>query len=298
VARERSNQPAERTGLRVTRERAEEVIDRHAEEGIDLIARADEVNLEEDTRTWNLTRRRWVELTAEGLGSIYTTAGPRNEFQSATRFTSVINAGEGEKMHWSLDGTERAVNKLVSLKERLEYIDAPADRPAPPPVTAPKPAAPTKDSHVFIVHGHDDGTKTEVALLLRTAGDHPVTILHDKANQGRTLIEKFEDHADEAAYAVVILTADDIGAPRPAQEEDLNIETLKFRGRQNVVFEMGFFFGALGRRRTAVLYEEGIELPSDINGLVYIPLDDGGVWRYLLVKELRAAKLSFSLDKL
>ena len=61
------------------------------------------------------------------------------------------------------------------------------------------------------------------------------------------------------------------------------------RPRQNVVLELGFFVGALGRNRVAIVYEEGVERPSDIAGVVYIPLDESGAWRSKLAKELDAA---------
>ena len=62
------------------------------------------------------------------------------------------------------------------------------------------------------------------------------------------------------------------------------------------MFEAGFFFGALGRDRTAILYEEGVELPTDISGIVYIPTN--GDWPPRLAKEIRAAGLRVDLNDL
>ena len=70
------------------------------------------------------------------------------------------------------------------------------------------------------------------------------------------------------------------------------------RARQNVVFEMGFFFGALGRERVAVLYEEGVELPSDVDGLVYILLDRSGAWKTAVSREITAAGFQVDLKAL
>src|SRR5262245_61982687 len=61
------------------------------------------------------------------------------------------------------------------------------------------------------------------------------------------------------------------------------------RARQNVVFELGFFFGVLGRSHVALLYEEGVERPSDTDGIERIPLDDAGGWKLPLARELDAA---------
>jgi predicted nucleotide-binding protein len=63
------------------------------------------------------------------------------------------------------------------------------------------------------------------------------------------------------------------------------------RGRQNVIFELGFFFGKLGRERVCVLLAGGVEEPSDIAGLVYITIDAGGAWKYQLARELTAADI-------
>lgn len=141
---------------------------------------------------------------------------------------------------------------------------------------------------VFIVHGRNDAVRERVARVLEKAGRHEVVILHEQANRGRTLIEKFEQHASEASYAVILLTGDDVGGPSKAK--------LKARARQNVVFEMGFFYGSLGRERVAVLYEPTVEKPSDIDGLVYIELDPAEAWKADLLHELREAGLDFDAN--
>ena len=139
-------------------------------------------------------------------------------------------------------------------------------------------------NRIFIVHGHDDGAKEGVARFLgKLTGQEPI-ILHEQSNGGKTLIEKFERSAAASHYAVVLLTDDDLGrAKRDDQERP--------RGRQNVVFEMGFFFGSLGRERVAVLYDEGIDPPGDVNGIVYILRDAAGGWKTELARELEEADI-------
>jgi predicted nucleotide-binding protein len=132
---------------------------------------------------------------------------------------------------------------------------------------------------IFVVHGRNEYYRQRVVNLLREWGCIPIT-LREQPNIGRTLIEKFEEHAN-ADYAVVLLTADDKGAlaternhlPRP---------------RQNVVFEMGYFIGRMTRERVCALYQEGVELPSDLAGIVYVPLDSNDQWQQVLLDELRA----------
>ncbi|MGB8035837.1 MAG: nucleotide-binding protein, partial [Nitrososphaeraceae archaeon] len=99
---------------------------------------------------------------------------------------------------------------------------------------------------VFIVHGHDDGSKNELASFLYRLGLTPI-ILHEQANEGRTVVEKFESYASDVGYAFILLTPDDVGGKDKAE--------LKPRARQNVILELGYFMGKLGRDRVCGLYK-------------------------------------------
>jgi predicted nucleotide-binding protein len=144
---------------------------------------------------------------------------------------------------------------------------------------------------IFLVHGHDHAVLHETVRVLERGTGREVTVLHEQANAGRTILEKFEHHAAVAAFAVVLLTADDEGGVRT--DGDMHL-----RGRQNVIFELGFFFGKLGRQRVAVLFEENVEKPSDVDGLVYITLDKSGAWKYKLAKELEVAGISVDRSRI
>ncbi len=140
---------------------------------------------------------------------------------------------------------------------------------------------------VFIVHGHDEGSREAVARFLERIGFEAI-ILHEQASQNRTIIEQVEAHAD-VGFAVVLLTADDEGykkgdAPKP-------------RARQNVVLELGYFVGRLGRDRVCVLRRGDVEIPSDIGGVLYRQFDDAGGWKSKLAKELEAARYTIEWDK-
>lgn len=143
---------------------------------------------------------------------------------------------------------------------------------------------------VFIVHGRDKTALLETEVLIRKIGLEPI-VLHRMANSGLTLIEKFEKFAD-VKYAIVLLTPDDIGAlSENVPREALNYQ---FRARQNVVFELGFFYGKLGRSNVCCLYKSGLELPTDINGVAYIPFNNSvEEVEYALLRELKEAKLEF-----
>lgn len=154
-------------------------------------------------------------------------------------------------------------------------------------MTASKAAA----TSVFLVHGHDEATKEKVARFLEKIGLE-VIVLHEQVNQGKTIIEKFEEYADRAGFAVILFTPDDIGFPLGAEERK------RPRARQNVLLEMGYFIGRLRRERVCVLYKGGVELPSDILGVVYHAIDDGGGWRLSLAGELKRAGFSVDLNKI
>lgn len=142
---------------------------------------------------------------------------------------------------------------------------------------------------VFLVHGHDDEVKDAVAGFLRDLG-LDVVILHEKPNEGQTIVEKFETHSD-VGFAVVLLTPDDVGAP---SKEPANS---KMRARQNVILELGYFIGKLGRKKVCPVYLEGVELPSDVHGVLYVPYDERGTWRSKLLKEIIAAGIEFNAEK-
>jgi predicted nucleotide-binding protein len=137
---------------------------------------------------------------------------------------------------------------------------------------------------LFIVHGHDEAAMNSVRVYVaRHTGSLPVS-LAEEAGRGRTIIEKFEDHGDDASYVIVLLTPDDVGQTVGARQA--GDEPLK-RARQNVVLELGYFIGKIGRENVIVL-DASVERPSDLNGLSYIAYP-GINWKDELRAELVAA---------
>jgi predicted nucleotide-binding protein len=114
-------------------------------------------------------------------------------------------------------------------------------------------------------------------------------VLHREADEGRTLMEKFEHHAD-VDYAIILLTPDDVGCGVAEMSKAESERSFEHRARQNVIFEFGFFAGRLQRSRVCCVYKRGVVLPSDLNGLVYkeiqSSIEEVG---YALIKEFRAA---------
>ncbi len=144
---------------------------------------------------------------------------------------------------------------------------------------------------VFIIHGHDNALKQEVARFIEKIGLEAI-ILHEQANKGRTIIEKFEGFAD-VGFAIALLTPDD----EVIMMSDRSNKKSYFRARQNVIFEMGFFIGILGRERVFPLVKgDDVEIPSDYMGVVYTKYE-GGNWKLDLIKELKAVGYDCDANK-
>jgi len=150
------------------------------------------------------------------------------------------------------------------------------------------PMGPISGSKVFLVHGHDESAREGVARFLEKLKLEPI-ILHEQPNEGLTIIEKVERYS-EVVFAIVLLTPDDLGALNEKNP------TLKPRARQNVILELGYFLGKLGRNRMAALLKDEVEKPSDYDGVVYISMDKAGAWKLQLARELKTAGLNIDLN--
>ena len=133
----------------------------------------------------------------------------------------------------------------------------------------------SKGDFVFIVHGHDNELKRELQLLLQNAGINNV-VLHEQVDKGRTIIDKLIGETENAGYAIALLTPDDI------TNQGLH------RARQNVILEIGYFIGKLGKERIRMLTKGDIEIPSDLQGILYEKFDPSGAWKIKLLKEIQA----------
>ena len=180
------------------------------------------------------------------------------------------------------DGRTKSIALLNAAVETLEE-----ELPSTAPALTPTSKEHASNRKVFVVHGHDEGAREIVARFLMNAEFTPI-ILHEQANQGRTVIEKIVEHGD-VGFAVVLLTPDDMGAAKG--------QTNQARARQNVLLELGYFIGRLGRERVCALKKGDLELPSDFGGVVYEAMDAGNGWKLALGRELKAAGYAFSFDK-
>jgi predicted nucleotide-binding protein len=207
-----------------------------------------------------------------------------NRYASAARLDNgplIMGGGPDPiyKVHeWLREGKVRSLARLNQAVKGLEEDLADV---AEGPSTAPKLAPPqSNNDEIFIVHGRDSPAKIEVARLIERAGLKAI-ILHEQPNQGRTIIEKFEAHGGAAGFAVIVVTPDDVGG--------LDQDHMQPRARQNVIGEMFWFAGRLGRDRVCALKKGDVEMPSDFAGVGYTEMDDRGAWKQELLRELQAA---------
>lgn len=148
---------------------------------------------------------------------------------------------------------------------------------------------------VFIVHGHDVNLRDTVEEYLTTM-DVSAVVLSKMDNKHKSLFQKFLAWGGETRFAIVLITADDIGAGRFQYDApDVGTNSLQFRTRQNVILELGFFYGYLGWENVFVLYKKpdkifpNFERPSDLDGVLFEEVDDTGKWKLYLRERLEEA---------
>ena len=123
----------------------------------------------------------------------------------------------------------------------------------------------------FIVHGRDHRTLSELKNFLeKQLNLKKILVLSEQPSRGMTLIEKFEYYAAATDIVFVLFTPDDLGGLVGASE-------YQARPRMNVIFELGYFLGALRRRsgRVFLLTKGDMEIPTDISGIVYVDITNG-----------------------
>ena len=164
------------------------------------------------------------------------------------------------------------------LKECESLLQEATPKSEAPTVTSPK--APMDKSKVFIVHGHDNAAKSEAARFVENLHFKAI-ILHEQASSGKTIIEKIEANSN-VGFAIVLYTPCDLGVSQKQKDQ------LRPRARQNVVFEHGYLIGKIGRKNVCALVKGDIEIPTDISGVVYTPMDELGGWKLAVAMEMKS----------
>lgn len=142
-----------------------------------------------------------------------------------------------------------------------------------------------RPSVVFIIHGHDEEMKKSVQVFL-SRGDLQDIVLHEQPDKNLTVIEKLIQEGAAADYVIGLLSPDDV-------QEDGSV-----RARQNVILEIGYFIGKLGRDKVRLLRRGNTAIPSDLQGILFENYDEAGAWRIKLAKEIQAVGVPINIDKI
>lgn len=227
----------------------------------------------------------WDDFNSEFLKQSFN--DPENEYKDSYDNVNqnyiFVPKSPAEELKDFIEDVKNKVNNLRQLVSKTSLIKTEINEP----ILAVSSTA--SSNKVFIVHGHNNEIKVNVARTIEKLGLEAI-ILHEQANSGKTIIEKFEEYS-EVAFAIVLLTDDDLGKSK--KDDNLNN-----RARQNVILELGYFIGKLSRNKVCPLYTSGVELPSDLLGLLYIELDAEDSWKFKLAKELKASGLNVDANKI
>lgn len=233
--------------------------------------------LKSRVRQWRDYNRTWLNRNLGGEAAV--------EYEQTSTYWGLGTEDPRADLRFLRQEVESEVTKLESIRDRLHFWAAEGNAAEPSGAAEAAPDAP-----IFIVHGSDTLRAESVARTVQQATGRQTIILREQASLGQTLIEKFETHAAKASYAIIVLTPDDEGSR-------FGEGTRRPRARQNVILEMGYFYGTLRRSQVSVLLSPGIEKPSDMDGIVYINFDDAGAWKTELLRELQHADIHVDMSR-
>lgn len=237
---------------------------------------------EEDA--FNNERRKWQKYVEELLKQSFSISNNEYHKEFFEAGQSLIYVPGQDYIQDERDEIYKKITYLESLIERLPLIPSSVENSIAPAEQRTL----SKSNKVFIVHGHDVSIRAEVELLVKNLGYEPI-VLSKQASGGKTVIEKLEEETESVVFAIIIYTACDFGRDKENDKEQP-------RARQNVVFEHGYLCARLGRNHVCALVEPGLEVPSDLAGVVYIPI--AGQWDYMIAKEMKKSGLDVDLNKL
>ena len=241
---------------------------------------------EQEFKAFTAEFRKWSDFNNELLKQSFDI--PDNEYLDtySKRGVSHVMTGDEDLLKVYQDEISEKISYLESLMQQLPLLPSSVVQKS---VTAIK-ATSIHSNKVFIVHGHDKLARTEAELMLEQLGFEPV-VLFKQANMGATVIEKLERESKDVCFAIALYTKCDEG--KAFGESDL-----KPRARQNVVFEHGMMYALLGKDRVVALVDDGVEVPGDLSGVVYIQHDAAGNWKYEIVREMRAVGLDADANRI
>jgi predicted nucleotide-binding protein len=273
--------------LVVSREEAKSKLQARIEKGLEL--KQQRVDTRESFEGLSNDFSKWNSFNSELLKRIFTTEELVSEYNFwGAMAISMREPSLGERIAEVYKDIDKKIHRLDSIIERLELIPlssvAASDTATAPETVSPLP----RTKRVFVVHGRDEVAKTNLEVFLHEIGLEPI-VLHRQADEGMTIIEKFERHSD-VGYAFILLTPDEVAylASDDAKPDDQRAKEL--RARPNVIFEFGYFVGKLGRSRVCCLYTGDVTLPSDVSGMIYKRYERSiEEVAYSVIKDLKAS---------
>lgn len=281
-----ASEPAAPAELVVSRDEARAKIEERIEKGRAL--RNAQISSHESLEKTKNDYYKWDSFNAELLRRIFTTGELSDEYSRwFGGFISTQTDSLGEMIADLHKDIESKIHRLDSIGDRLELIPLSAQLHPTNSLAADGVSSRNKSNRVFVVHGHDEVSKTNLEVFLREIGLAPV-VLHRQADEGMTIIEKFEKHSD-VGYAFILLTPDEIAYLAADEKEPETKRRKERRARPNVIFEFGYFVGKLGRSRVCCLYTGEVALPSDISGMIYKKFNSSvEEVAYGIIKDLKA----------
>ena len=223
----------------------------------------------------------FVEASGKYGNWSHSTDGLRVRDTGQRNYDALAKSALGQYARRERDSANALSEQLRLLESAIEILEK-----SPPETDAGGEAASSKPpgDKVFVVHGHDEEALAGVKGFLDRAGLESI-VLRDEPNRGQTIIEKFLESSEEVGFAIILLTPDDIGGGSGSA----SFEELMPRARQNVIFELGFFIAKLGRERVCALFRQGVEIPSDYEGVLFVEFDERGEWREEMIREMIGA---------
>lgn len=285
ATRRKSSPPAlhEPIELRVTCDEAKQRLQDRIESGKEL--KNKQVNTPQAFEELMNNYRKWNSFNSALLKRIFTTDEAATEYDYwGVMVVSRCEESLAKKTFDAHKDVDEKIHRLESIIERLELIPLAGVGES----MAGAPRSQPRSKRVFVVHGHDEVAKTSLEVFLHEIGLEPI-VLHRQADEGLTVIEKFEKHSD-VGYAFILLTPDEVAyvAAEVAKPEAQRMTEL--RARPNVIFEFGYFVGKLGRSRVCFLYTGNVSLPSDVSGMIYKKYEKSfEEVAYSVIKDLKAS---------
>ncbi len=220
------------------------------------------------------TQAQWLERVKTTLVPLFGAKSPLISLL-ASRRTEAAKTAVSQSVFWSwVEEVEHMLSPICTSADSDSFVATSRASLIP------------KTKKVFIIHGHDEVNWRRLKDLVRDQLNLDPTVILVGAGRTQAIIEKFERHAEECAFAFALFTPDDSVQPIASGEQYT-------QGRPNVIFETGWFVGRLGKDRVLLLLKKGTRIHSDLDGLNRIEFREDVQEKFLEIKrELVAAGLA------